>query len=174
MRVTNIPSPGFTLLELLLAISISFILLMAAVPAYQHLLARNKTATVISQILTAIHTARAAAIAQGDSVILCGSGSGVDCDGQWHAGQLILSAGAQQPLRVFAGVAQGDRFWWQSSLGYNDALILTASGFTQGQRGSFYYCPAYKPSRYGARIVVSDSGRARVETDSQTLQQICT
>jgi type IV fimbrial biogenesis protein FimT len=164
---------GFTLFELLLSVGVGLILLLAGIPAWRHLVAQNKMATTVNQIIAELHAARSDAISRGQMVIFCGSRDGAHCDGQWQAGQLALLDQNHQILRVYSGIAAGDRFWWQGSLGYNDALKWTPTGFTQGQRGSFYYCPGYKPGQYGAKIVVSDSGRIRVETDSGELQLIC-
>jgi prepilin-type N-terminal cleavage/methylation domain-containing protein len=165
---------GFTLFELLLTIGIGLILSLASAPAWHHLIAQNQKATIVHQIISAIHAARSEAIAHNAVVAFCGSRDGNSCDGQWQAGQLAQLDQNQQVLRVFPGVPAGDHFWWQSSLGYNSYLKLTPTGFTQGQRGSFYYCPRYQPARYGAKIIVSDSARIRVETNSEELQQVCT
>lgn len=164
---------GFTLFELLLAMSVSLILAFTAAPAWHHWVARNKTAEFISRMVTAIHAARSEAVAREENVVFCGSGDGVHCDGRWQSGQLTMLDHSQKVLRIYPATASGDRFWWKSSLGYNDALKLAPTGFTAGQRGSFYYCPHYKPERYGAKIVVSDSARLRVETGVDDLQQIC-
>lgn len=154
----------FSLLELILAMSIGLILLLCAVPSYQHLQAENKTADVVRQITTAVDAARNEAMAREEMVTVCGSGDGMHCDGQWQAGQIMVLDQNQQLLRVFPGVAAGDQLWWQSSLGRNNALKLAPTGFTDGQRGSFYYCPRYGAAQYSAKIVVSSSARIRVET----------
>ena len=164
---------GFTLFELLLVISLGIILILIAVPSYQHLLARNKTVGIIDQIITGIHLARAEAVANGEVVVFCGTKDNIHCDGDWQAGQLNLLESSQKVLQVFPRIPAGDYLSWKSSLGYNNVLKLAPNGFTDGQRGSFYYCPAVKPKVYGAKIVVSDSGRVRVETDRRTLEEIC-
>ena len=46
---------GFTLFELLLAMSLGLVLLMSAVPSYHYLLARNKTVNTVNHIVSAIH-----------------------------------------------------------------------------------------------------------------------
>lgn len=161
------------MLELLLVISVGCILSMASIPSYQHLLARNKTAHLINHVIVAMDAARSEAIAKGQVVAFCGSQDALHCDGQWQTGQVMLMDRSQQILRVYPGVSAGDRFWWQGSLGSNEALKFAPTGFTAGQRGSFYYCPRVKANQYGAKIVVSDSGRARIETDAQTLQKAC-
>ena len=164
---------GFTLFELLIVMSISLILLAVGAPSYQHLLANNETAAVVNQVIDAIHSARTEAVTRGETMVFCGSGDGMHCDGHWQAGQLLALDQTQQVLRVYSGVHPGDRLWWQSSLGANNALKLAPTGFTAGQRGSFYYCPLADPGRYGAKIIIADSGRIRVETDPAELQAEC-
>jgi type IV fimbrial biogenesis protein FimT len=158
---------GFTVLEWLLAMGIAVVLLLVAVPSYHHLLARNQTTSVVDRLITAVRTARNEAVAENQVVVFCGSSDSVHCDGQWQAGQIMRLAQNSQVLHTYPGVPAGDRLWWQSSLGYNDALKLAPTGFTQGQRGSFYYCPQHEAAQYGAKIIVSDSARLRVETDSE-------
>ncbi len=163
---------GFTLLEVLLVIALGIILLLIAAPSYQDFIVRNRAANSISQVISAIQAARNEAIAQGQTIIFCGSSDQVRCDGQWQAGQITLTENAKI-LRIYSAISPGDRFWWQSSLGQNNELKLAATGFTAGQRGSFYYCPKYKPGSYGAKIIVSDSGRIRVDSDKNELETVC-
>ncbi len=164
---------GFTLFELALTISLMVILLLIIIPGYQHLQARNKTTSTVNHMIAAIHSARSSAIVLDQILVFCGSQDHQHCDGHWRDGQLIIAEQTQQILKFFSGLNHGDRLWWQSSLGTNNALKLAPSGFTNGQRGSFYYCPHNNPEQYGAKIIVSDSARIRIEYDKQELQQAC-
>jgi len=159
---------GFTLFELLIAMSLGLILLLAAVPSYHHIFARNKQADLVNHLIAAIHAARSEAVARNQVVVLCGSGDGKQCDGQWQEGQLMVLDQNQQVLRTYSGLPSGDQLWWRSSLGYNTELKLAPSGFTDGQQGSFYYCPRENARQYGARIIVSGSARVRVESIGET------
>ncbi len=164
---------GFSLLELLLALAMGLVLLLIAIPIYHHLLLENNTRRIVDQIVTAIQAARSSAIARDEVIIFCGSVDRQHCDGSWQAGQFIQSDQNQKIMRTFPALPLGDRLLWRSSLGYNQELKFAPSGFTLGQRGSFYYCPLQKPDHYGAAIVVSDSGRVRVEVDSEKLLANC-
>lgn len=164
---------GFTLFELLLAISISLLFLTALIPSYHHLVLRHKVAALVNQLSLAIHSARQQAISNNQMVEFCGSSDHSRCDGNWQASQIVLLSESQQKLYVYSLLTPGERLWWQSSLGDNNALKLAPTGFTQGQRGSFYYCPADAHGNYGAKIIVTDSGRVRVETDSQEIHKAC-
>lgn len=162
---------GFTLFELLLVMSIGLFFLTALVPSYRHFVFHNKVAAVVNQLSLAIHSARQQAISNNQIVELCGSGDHSRCDGNWQNSQILVLAESQKVLQVFSLLGQGERLWWQSSLGDNNALKLAPTGFTQGQRGSFYYCSA--DGNYGAKVIVTDSGRVRVETDSQEVREAC-
>lgn len=165
---------GFTLFELLLGLSIALILLAAIIPGFQHFRSRNQTVQIVDHISAAIHMARSAAIAANEVVIFCGTGDQEYCDGNWSRGELIMQEFDRQILRYFTGVIpEGDHLLWRSSLSDNNELKLAPSGFTKGQRGSFYYCPRYHSEKYGAKIVISDSARLRVEYGGEELQQIC-
>lgn len=164
---------GFTLFELLVTLSIVVILLMIAIPSYQHLYAINKTSVVVNHVVDAIHSTRSSAMAENQIVAFCGSGDHQHCDGNWSKGQLIIEAQSQRILQNFLPANQHDKLLWKSSLGDNNSLKLAPNGFTDGQRGSFYYCPAEHPEKYGAKIVVSDSGRTRMEYNSEDLRSAC-
>ncbi|MBS0350452.1 MAG: GspH/FimT family pseudopilin [Proteobacteria bacterium] len=163
---------GFSLLELLVVLAMGLIMLLMSIPAYQHLFEKTQSSNVINQLIAAINAARTEAIAGNQVIVLCGSSNGLQCDGQWQKGMLLIDPN-DMVLRNFSALPLGDRLWWQSSLGTDDFLKLAPTGFTDGQRGSFYYCPRYNPVKYGAKITISDSGRARVDTDTQTLEASC-
>lgn len=149
------------------------VLLMIAIPSFQHLMNRARTRSVENKILDALHYAQSSAIAMNHVVIFCGAKDPKNCDGDWMNGQLIASDNNQQLLYRYSGLPKGDRLWWKSSLGYDVGIKFSPSGFTLGQRGSFYYCPQIHPERYGVIITVNDSGRARVTTDPQQLKDAC-
>jgi prepilin-type N-terminal cleavage/methylation domain-containing protein len=164
---------GFTLFELMLVMSISALLLIAAIPSYHHFIFRNKTAALVNQLEWAIHMSRQQAIATHQELEFCGSSNRTECDGRWQEGQVLRVVSTKQILRIFSLVGAGERLWWQSSLGDNNTLKLAPTGFTEGQHGSFYYCSGDNQGRYGAQVIVMNSGRVRVETDTETMRKSC-
>jgi type IV fimbrial biogenesis protein FimT len=155
-------SPGFSLLELLIALIILVILLLAAVPAMQHLVLQNRATQTANRIIAAIHYARSEAIQLHQLVTFCKSTNHKTCGGDWRSGQIIVAADGRM-LRIYEALPVGDELQWKSSLGLNDYLRFAPSGFTHGQQGSFYYCPANKNAAYSRIIVIQQSGRTRVE-----------
>jgi len=173
---------GFTLIECLMVLGIVSILLLVAVPTFHDLLGRNKTSSIIDNLSQAIYFARNEAIKQGQTVTFCGSNNGQNCDGHWSEGQIVVVDHSHRLLRSLSGLPKGDQLIWRSNLAQNEALKFTATGFTAGQNGSFYYCKAknshYKNLYYdslalGAIIVINQSGRLRIDYDQERLQANC-
>lgn len=152
-------SRAFTLIELLIAISIIAILLLAAIPATQHLLLRNRAAAQAHQIMGALNFARTEAIKRGQIVIFCPGTKDKPCAEDWRAGQVIMAD--NKIVRIYPALNEADNLIWRGSLGKNASLQFDPSGFTHGQSGSFYYCSSDK--QYSKRIVIEQSGRARLE-----------
>lgn len=153
---------GFSLIELLLAMTLLAILLVVAIPMTQSLLTRNRVTQHAAELVTALNYARSEAVKRGSLVTFCKSKAGKSCEGDWRDGQIVIVD--KQVLRQYAALTNGDNLIWRSSLGKNEMLQFAPAGFTHGQSGSFYYCPAEK--QYAKRIVVEQSGRTRIMDDS--------
>jgi type IV fimbrial biogenesis protein FimT len=95
---------GFTLVELMVTVSLAAILLTLAVPSYQNMVRENRLATRANDFLTALNLARSEAAKRGDRVTLCkadlssspprcdagdcDTGSGEHC---WEKGWIVFS-----------------------------------------------------------------------------------
>lgn len=153
---------AFTLIELLIALTLASLLLVAAVPLWREWLQRNRAEAVVQQLITAINLARSEAVKRGQTVTFCPSRDQRHCGGLWQEGQIILQQ--QQVIRTYAALPGRDQLIWRSSLGKNDRLEFVASGFTNGQKGSFIYYPAH--GQAATRIVIEQSGRMRMIKDA--------
>lgn len=72
-------SRGFSLLELMVALSIAALLLGLSVPAFIHQRAAAALRSASDQTLSALHLARRLALARGQTVTVCPSADGVSC-----------------------------------------------------------------------------------------------
>ena len=64
-------SRGFTLVEMLVVMTISAILIAAAVPSFQWTIARNRISDATNQLLSHLEYARMEASRRGNTVSIC-------------------------------------------------------------------------------------------------------
>ena len=64
---------GFTLIELMVAITVMAILLTIAVPSFTATINRNRLATAANELVTTIQLARTEAVRRGGRVVVCAS-----------------------------------------------------------------------------------------------------
>lgn len=167
-------SRGFTLIELLAALAVAALLLAFAVPSFRNLVARERGAAAMNQMLGAVAAARAEAITARRVVTLCPGRSG-RCLGrnQWHAGALIFHDAdadgridaADRVTRALPALAEGDRVYWRSFRN-RSYLQFHPRGFTRWQNGNFLYCPADADPARARMAIINAQGRIRRARDS--------
>jgi type IV fimbrial biogenesis protein FimT len=87
-------SPGFTLLELLITMSIAAILLTIAVPSFRYVTNSNRIAGEVNGLLGDLQFARAEAVKEGRNVTVCISADGQSCVANattWQSGWIVFS-----------------------------------------------------------------------------------
>lgn len=154
------------LYELLTALAVAIILSLLAISSWQNVGHHDSALIATQKIAAGIRFARFQAILRKEPVIFCKSSDHLQCGGAWRDGQLVITQGGVV-LQVLGALVAGDNLVWRSSFGRNDALELLPSGYTLGQQGRFYYCPAGQGVEEGAPIlVVNQTGRVRIEWGS--------
>lgn len=153
---------GFTLLELLVGLSVAGILLVCVSHAWNDLLPRYQVRTATMTLHSLIRQARAGAITDGNRML---------CDGQTGCSKF------EKTQKVWMGFDQNDdgalsaseiiehyrlpgatRLVWKRFKG--DALVFHNRGNSHFQNGSFYLCNHVA----ARRIIMNWIGRPRVET----------
>jgi type IV fimbrial biogenesis protein FimT len=162
---------GFSMLELMITLSIGAILATVAAPSYQSMMVQSRLSTQSNEFLTALHYTRSEAIKRGTRVTICKSNaSGDSCTsgGNWQDGWIVYSDsgtagtidGNDQILRVFPGL-KGSTM--TSGSHFSNWVAYIANGSSQGSGGlgndSFTICNNAK----GRKIVVNKTGRPYVE-----------
>jgi len=159
-------TPGFTLLELMIAIAAFTVILVMGVPALSHTIDRNRMSTSIDGVANALHTARAFAVSDGVDTTVCGSSTGTSCDGKWSRGWIVVENRSGQPGTVGSGdsvvkayprLAHG--FTLAPSFSGNGYVYYHPNGLA-GWGGHLTLCgPAHSGGPLA--VVVSPSGNVR-------------
>lgn len=89
---------GFTLIELVVTMSVVAILLTIGIPSFRYVTSSNRTSGEINDLLGSMQLARAEAMRQGQTVTICASQDHATCSGQstWNTGWIIF-AGTGNP-----------------------------------------------------------------------------
>jgi type IV fimbrial biogenesis protein FimT len=164
---------GFTLLELLTALTLLSVLLVAAPAAYGDWMSAQQLANHARFIVDTLHLARSEAIKHGYRVNVCKSRDGRQCDARagWESGwvmfvdenrdgevegeeQIIRREGhAPEGITVTANHPVADYVSY-TSLGH--ARLLSGAL----QMGTFVVC---KRGQDALKVVIANSGRARID-----------
>ena len=111
---------GFTLVELLVVVTLTAVLVIIAVPSFKDLIERNRIAGEINSLVSDLQFARSEAIKRGRTQVVCVSSSGTACmdADTWHSGWIVFSDddgsgtlnGAEKIIRIRTGFTGGDTF----------------------------------------------------------------
>jgi type IV fimbrial biogenesis protein FimT len=172
-------STGFTMIELMVVITVVAILGMIAIPSFTYITTANRIASQINGLLGDIQYARAEAIKEGLSVGVCSSTDGLTCSGSniWTTGWIVFadSAGngtvaANEPvLRVQTALTGSNSLSADNTTNY---IVFNRDGFAFGLPGTVTFS-LHSPGavqQWTRCLSVNIVGRLATETHGQTLQ----
>ncbi|MGB9128631.1 MAG: GspH/FimT family pseudopilin [Thiobacillus sp.] len=90
---------GFTLIELMVTLSVLAILLAVAIPNYQIFVVSSRVASQANDMVASLSLARSEAVKRSANVTVCASSDGATCTGTWTQGWVVLD-GAGNVLRM--------------------------------------------------------------------------
>lgn len=140
---------GFTLIELIITVTVGAILIMLAVPSMGQMIANNRLAGGANEILGAINYARSEAIKRGASVSVC------EGDGGWAS--YTVADGDGNALRVGNGSAL-------SIIGNAECAVFGSVGNLETAALDISICDT--GTHQGRKIGLNPVGRAHVESGS--------
>lgn len=163
---------GFSLIELIIVLSITAILATIAIPSFQWVIRTNRLAAATNQMVAMLAFTRSEAIKRGVRVTLCKSDSGVQCTTSqgFEQGWIVFQDhnvnatvdGNEAIIQVFSGeqldglVMTGNRpvasYVSYTPMGNTE---LTSGAF---QAGTLTFCATPE----ARRLIISRSGRVRV------------
>lgn len=157
---------GFTLVELLITISLIAVISSMAMPALADLIAYNRQQALLTKVQDAIQKARSKAVLHRQTVVLCGSSDATSCSSDWSKGWLTLVETTQEVLDV-TQLPTTDELRW-SGFG-NRRIRFYANGTSPLSNGRFYQC--YK-QRIAWQLILSRQGRLRQGSKAEDTSKI--
>ncbi len=153
----------------MIAMAIVAILLSTGVPAIKNYTWNLRLHTALDSLQTDLNLARAHAISHNTAMVVCPADHADDCSGtpRWQEGWIVFTDLNQDHHRQSgeAVVKHGGavEFVDISSSRSRSYLRFYPNGSAPGSNVSILFCDK-RGARYGAKIVVSNSGRIRAET----------
>ncbi|WP_394129760.1 GspH/FimT family pseudopilin [Shewanella maritima] len=156
---------GFTLVELMVTITVAAILLTIGVPSLVSLNEKMRTKSNIEKIHNIVMFARSQAISYGTTVIICPFASETSCGSttDWSNGVRVYttdSDGNDYELRAIDSFNNQDKIKGSAPI-----LSFTAEGMVNVGGGSIVYCPGGQ-STDSKSVSVSTSGLISYGNDS--------
>jgi len=150
---------AFTLLELLITLSLASVLFFLAIPSGIHLINSNKATTKVNELVAAIHLGRTEAIKRGVTVTLCKSQDGQTCSGTWDDGQILIAGNTL--LRTYPASSKKDHLTWQGFRS-SDFIQFHSTGMGKAMSGHFVYTPNITTPHTTKTITISQAGRIAI------------
>ncbi|MGK9065742.1 GspH/FimT family pseudopilin [Stutzerimonas chloritidismutans] len=166
---------GFTLVELLITLTVLAVLLSIAIPTFNSSLESVRQRTLVNQLLADLNFARNRAITTRQPVSICAGAAGCDDQAMWSGHVLIFDDvdgnGAidesDSTLRTTAVTASHS--WKWRNFRQQRYMTFKPDGTTHSLNGTFILCRQNTPLK---KIVINLTGRARL--DAPEADDLCT
>jgi type IV fimbrial biogenesis protein FimT len=172
MREKPSKQRGFTLMELMVTLSIAGIMLSIAIPNFTSTIKGSRITTQVNEFVTSMNFIRSEAVKRGVRVSMCKSSDGATCvtTGDWAQGWIVFTNqnddanydGAPETILKIQGATQSQIAVVGNSLIVN-IISYKASGEIVGS-GTVTFCDD-RVAEVGKKIVLSNTtGRPRIDT----------
>mgnify|MGYP000155491751 CR=1 FL=1 len=172
---------GFTLLELMVALTIASILIAMAVPNFRTMVIKNSVEGQIDRLSAAIANAKAEALSRGKSVVICGSANGTSCSGasDWSTGWIVFvddgngggtaadeTRHADEILIAYQNVEGNNELEARDTGGAITALSFSGESYlNSGRATTLKVCEPDKDTDYARALVLLGSGQVAYSRD---------
>lgn len=169
---------GFSLIELMVTISVAAVLMAIAIPAFSSILAQNQLAAATNAARGALMAARQSAVMKGRPASLCAGTPSEGCSGDWSAGEWLVFQDAdhsgdlddgEQIVRHGRVAAVGSGVRLDANGPLRAALVYVPMGHAERVSGAFgagrlRVCAEADLAPNARELVISASGRVRLQS----------
>ena len=168
---------GFTLVELMVAISVLAIGLTIGIPSFQSFIEKNRSNAFRDRLYASLMLARSEAAKQGTFVSVCPSSDQSSCTASsddWSNGWIVFvdangdgsySSSNDEILRVAEGI-NGDLSLTWTATDSTYSIRYDSQGFIRDGDGEFSLCPSDGDDQSKRGLKVGPTGRPHVTTGS--------
>jgi len=163
-------SCGFTLLELLVALSILTILISYALPSVSAFIDGQRKIAHLNSMASTLYLARSEAIMRNSEVMVCKSYDGNRCitSGEWEQGWIVFEDrdgnrihDAEEVILARQKAASGITVYYRA-FGSNHYIVFNAQGVTE-TNGTYTFCDS-NGSASARALIVYKTGRSRTSS----------
>ena len=162
---------GYTLIELLITLSILSILSLTAFPSFSTIVAQERSTVLINSLARSLAYARTEAITKNTTIVSCQSNNGSECNhsGNWHNGWIVFNdtnnTKQREPeealLLVYTAADNGTQAIFNGAANIDHYMKYKPSGQAY-PNGSFLIC---NPGiGIGKALIMTQSGRLRLSS----------
>ena len=158
--------PAFTVLELMITLSVACILLLTGIPSFQQFAFRQHMKAALASLHNDLMRARSEAVYRNMRVISCPGSPATGCSGasDWSTGWIVFADSnvdrqRQQDETIIRHGLGIDNLNIHSSAGRTDIRFFP-NGSAPGSNGSITFCGLGGPDK-ARKLVISNMGRIR-------------
>ncbi len=171
---------GFTLLNLLITLTISSLLVTTGVPYLTRIFANYRANSAYEQLFTLIQFTRIQAVNYQSQVLLCPTINQEDCISDWNQELMVFVDSNNDEIRnddelllyIKPEIFNDDEsINWRVSGRSQRYLRYKPDGSTRNQNGRLTYCLIKGGELYARQIIMYRTGRARKASDTEAINR---
>ncbi len=163
---------GFTIIELMVVLSVLAILSATALPSFKNTLTQLEIDGQVNALVSMIYLARSEAIKRKRVVTVCKSIDKESCGGSWSDGWIMfedINADGNRDLndtKINEAEIQDGYKLRLSAFGSQNYIRFLQNGLTSFHNGTFTLCPKNGDIKLARAIIFSKTARVRTSKDN--------
>ncbi len=169
LHIRNKASDGFTVVEVMVVLSITAIIVAFATPSFMNIVANNRVVAASNELVITLNLAKSEAVRSGHKTILCKSPIANQCDdtAAWNEGLLLFqdsdnNGNINNDEKIIKVIPTSDDSLNFAYTGSSPNFIRFNANGRTNTNGHFCFNNSYKQANSRA-VVITQSGRIRSE-----------